>query len=233
VAVTLASVAGFVDAVGYITLLGVFIAHMSGNTAAMGAHLGQGKTVAALARAAPIPLFVVGVGGGAVLIEVLTRRAVRSTAAVVLGLEAALLLAVLLIGDAALAHGVVAAQRGWTFYCLIVLAATAMGLQTSALRRLAGQTVRTTFVTGMLTHLGEESAKFVLSATRPAASPSRLRLLALIWLCYAGGAVFGGWAQGEWSLNALVIPLVILGAVIAVDLVRPIHGAGDRALAGV
>src|SRR5579864_4242388 len=157
-----------------------------------------------------------------------TRRGVRSTAAVVLGLEAALLLAVLVIGDSALSHGVVAAQKGWTFYGLVVLAAAAMGLQTSALRRLAGQTVRTTFVTGMLTHLGEEVARFVLPASRPSASGSRLRLLTLIWVFYAGGAVFGGWAHDHWSLNALVVPLLILVAVIAVDLVHPIHAPDDR-----
>jgi uncharacterized membrane protein YoaK (UPF0700 family) len=233
VALTLALVGGFVDAVGYITLLGVFIAHMSGNSAAMGAHFGQGKAMAGLARAAPIPLFVTGVAGGAVLIEVLARRGVRSTAAVVLGLEALLLLAVLVVGDAALVHGQVAAQKGWTFYGLIVLAATAMGLQTSALRRLAGQTVRTTFVTGMLTHLGEEAAKFALPSSRPSASASRLRLLALVWICYAAGAVFGGWAHGQWSVNALVVPLAILVALVAVDVVRPIHAPGDRALVNV
>jgi uncharacterized membrane protein YoaK (UPF0700 family) len=225
VALTLALVGGFVDAVGYITLLGVFIAHMSGNSAAMGAHFGQAKAAAGLARAAPIPLFVLGVGGGVVLIEILTRRGVRSTAAVVLGVEAGMLLAVMLLGDAELSHGVVPAQKGWTFYALIFLAAAAMGLQTSALRRLAGQTVRTTFVTGMLTHLGEEAAKFALPSTRASASPSRLGLLALIWTCYAAGAIFGGWAHDEWALNALVIPLAVLGAVIAVDLVSPIHDA--------
>jgi uncharacterized membrane protein YoaK (UPF0700 family) len=224
VALTLALVGGIVDAVGYITLLGVFIAHMSGNSAAMGAHFGQGKTAAALARAAPIPLFVFGVAAGAVVIELLARRGVRSTAAVVLGVEAVLLLAVMLLGDSRLPHGVVAAQKGWTFYALIVLAATAMGLQTSALRRLAGKTVRTTFVTGMLTHLGEEAAKFALPSTRASASPSRLGLLASIWGCYAAGAVLGGWAHDEWSLHALVFPLVVLAVVIGVDLVRPIHG---------
>jgi uncharacterized membrane protein YoaK (UPF0700 family) len=230
VALTLALVGGIVDAVGYITLLGVFIAHMSGNSAAMGAHFGQGKAAAGLARAAPIPLFVFGVALGAILIAALARRGVRSTAAAVLGLEATLLLTVMLLGDASLSGGKVTAQSGWTFYALVFLAATAMGLQTSALRRLGGKTVRTTFVTGMLTHLGEEAAKFVVPASRPAASSSRLRLLAGIWVCYAAGAIFGGWAHDQWALNALVVPLLILAAVIAVDLVRPIHGPGDIAL---
>jgi uncharacterized membrane protein YoaK (UPF0700 family) len=223
VALTLALVGGFVDAVGYITLLGVFVAHMSGNSASMGAHFGQGKTMAGLVRAAPIPLFVLGVVAGTILIEVLARRGIRSTAAVALGVEAGLLLAVLLLGDAELTHGVVVAQKGWTFFALIFLAAAAMGFQTSALRRLGGKTVSTTFVTGMLTNLGEEAAKLALPSTRPSGSPSRLRLLASIWVCYAAGAILGGWAHDQWALNALLGPLVVLGAVIAVDLVRPIH----------
>ncbi|MBV8161487.1 MAG: DUF1275 domain-containing protein [Acidimicrobiia bacterium] len=231
VALALAMVGGFVDAVGYLTLLGVFIAHMSGNSASMGAHFGQGNAMAGLARAAPIPLFVFGVTGGAVAIDVLARRGVRSTAAVVLAVEAVLLLAVMVIGDATLSHGVVAAQRGWTFYALVVLAATAMGLQTSALRRLAGQTVRTTYVTGMLTHLGEEVARFVLPSSRPSASGPRLRVLLFVWVCYAVGAVAGGWAHDQWSLNALLAPLAVLALVIAVDLVRPIHGPGAPSLA--
>ena len=230
-AFTLALVGGFVDAVGYITLLGVFIAHMSGNSAAMGAHFGQGKTMAGIARAAPIPLFVLGVAAGAIIIDELARRGVRSTASAILGLEACLLLSVMLLGDASLSHGVVAAQKGWTFFALVFLAATAMGLQTSALRRLSGKTVRTTFVTGMLTHLGEEAAKFVLPSSRPSASPSRLRLLTLVWTCYAAGAVLGGWAHDQWQLNALVFPLLVLVVLIAVDLRRPIHGPGDTALA--
>ncbi|MBV9411015.1 MAG: DUF1275 domain-containing protein, partial [Acidimicrobiia bacterium] len=229
---TLALVGGFVDAVGYITLLGIFIAHMSGNSAAMGAHFGQGKFASGLARAAPIPLFVLGVAAGAILIDELARRGIRSTAAVVFGLEACLLFTVMLLGDASLSHGTVAAQKGWTFYALIFLAASAMGLQTSALRRLAGKTVRTTFVTGMLTHLGEEAAKFVLPSTRPTASSSRLRLLTLVWVCYAAGAILGGWAHDQWALNALVAPLVVLLVLIGVDLVSPIHGPGDTALSG-
>jgi uncharacterized membrane protein YoaK (UPF0700 family) len=149
----------------------------------------------------------------------------------VLGVEACLLVGVMVLGDASLPHGVVASQKGWTFYALIVMAATAMGLQTSALRRLAGKTVRTTFVTGMLTHLGEETAKFVLPSSRPSASPSRLRLLALVWVSYAAGAIAGGWAHDQWALNALLAPLAVLVVLVGVDLVSPIHGSGDTALA--
>jgi uncharacterized membrane protein YoaK (UPF0700 family) len=45
-ALVLASVAGFGDAVGYIVLHGLFTPHMSGNTARLGALLGHGEASA-------------------------------------------------------------------------------------------------------------------------------------------------------------------------------------------
>src|SRR5690349_6360434 len=72
-AVSLAWVAGFVDAVGYVSLFRLFIAHMSGNSAAMGAHFGQGEWGEAFYRAFPIPVFVLGVIAGAALHEAASR----------------------------------------------------------------------------------------------------------------------------------------------------------------
>jgi uncharacterized membrane protein YoaK (UPF0700 family) len=77
-AVLLAWVAGFVDAVGYLSLSHLFLAHMSGNSAAMGAYFGQGRWGAAFHRAFPIPMFVLGVAAGAALNEAASRRGVRS-----------------------------------------------------------------------------------------------------------------------------------------------------------
>src|SRR5436190_18824278 len=52
-------------------------------------------------------------------------------------------------------HG--AAGGSWDYFLLAVLAVLAMGWQNAALRRVAGVPVHTTFVTGILTHLAEES----------------------------------------------------------------------------
>src|SRR5581483_8908976 len=83
-AVALAGVAGFVDAAGFLTLGGVFTAHMSGNSARLGVRLGQGDLSAALPMLAAIALFVVGVAGGALASELWTRRGRGTTVAVVL-----------------------------------------------------------------------------------------------------------------------------------------------------
>src|ERR1019366_5325902 len=48
VAITLAAIAGWVDAVGFLVLFGLFTAHLSGNTARLGVELGQGNVGLAL-----------------------------------------------------------------------------------------------------------------------------------------------------------------------------------------
>ena len=50
---------------------------------------------------------------------------------------------------------------GWTFYFVAALPPLAMGVQNSALCRIGGMGVRTTFITGMLTNAGMEFAEYV------------------------------------------------------------------------
>ncbi len=54
-AVLLAWVAGFVDSLGYLALAKVFTAHMSGNSAAVGAELGAGNWHEAMVKGLAIP----------------------------------------------------------------------------------------------------------------------------------------------------------------------------------
>jgi uncharacterized membrane protein YoaK (UPF0700 family) len=50
----LAWVAGYVDAVGFLTLAGLFVAHMSGNTVRLGVFVGDGDWSLAAQRFVPI-----------------------------------------------------------------------------------------------------------------------------------------------------------------------------------
>src|SRR5215475_312158 len=112
-AVLLAWVAGFVDAVGYVLLFRLFIAHMSGNSAAMGAHFGQGEWGEAFYRAFPIPVFVLGVIAGAALNEAASRRGVRSLFSLTLSVEAALLFLFMICGEGVIRGGVTGANLAW------------------------------------------------------------------------------------------------------------------------
>ena len=241
-AVLLAWVAGIVDAVGYLTLFRLFTAHMSGNSVEMGLRLGQGDWAEALRRAVPIPLFVLGVALGAALSEAAARRGMRSTFALVLALEAALLLTFMLYGSGSLRGGAFPSTTDWTYYLPVALLVLAMGLQTATLQRVGGRTVRTTYVTGMLTNLALASVTYLfwrydrkrgqVGADDKGASLQRVALLGAIWCAYALGAILGGYAELHWALRSLLFPLCALAAVIALDLLRPINTAPNHASSG-
>src|SRR5256886_10728714 len=103
-----------------------------------------------------IIVFAIGVAAGIALVEALRRRSAPAPAARVLGVEGVLLLGFMLVGRIVL-DGQSATGGSWDYYLLAVLAVLAMGWQNAALRRVAGVPVHTTFVTGILTHLAEES----------------------------------------------------------------------------
>lgn len=237
-AVALAATAGSVDAVGFIVLSRVFTAHMSGNTAGLGAAIGHGWWGEALRRGFPIPVFVLSVVVGGVAIEGCARRGVQRTMSVVLLGESFLLLVALAAGTPLVRHGVIATTHGWSFFALVACLSGAMGLQTAALQRVRGHTIRTTYVTGMLTHLADEAVGlwfFLRDQGRGDARGTwlerakkhegfhRMRLLAALWAAYASGAVIGSLLDARVNLFALSPATVVLVAVIVRDQVAPLH----------
>jgi len=240
-AILLAWVASFVDAVGYVLLFRLFIAHMSGNSAAMGAHFGQGEWGEAFYRAFPIPVFVLGVIAGAALNEAASRRGVRSLFSLTLSVEAALLFLFMICGEGVIRGGVTGANLAWDLYPLVALPAFAMGLQNAALRRVGGRIVPTTYVTGMLTDLAETGVEYLYwlrdrsrgamghrGGASPRAAPRQtsLKMMLLgssIWLAFVTGAITGGYAQMRWELRSLLLPLSGLAFIIALDWLQPIH----------
>lgn len=244
-ALVLASVAGFVDAFGYVALRGLFTAHMSGNTAELGVLLGHGEVSAwpfpaALPLAAAVSLFVFGIAAGTVINELATRRGVRSIAAMVLGLQA-LLLAIFMFYSAAAVGQTLSVHSARGFYVLAALAIVSIGLQACALRQIAGRTVRTTYISGVLTNLAQELVNYlfwlrdgedraarsylgdVLGLGSRRESGQRALLLGGISSSYLFGAVSGAWTEERLGPWALALPILALAITALADLRRPIH----------
>ena len=80
----LAWVGGFVDAAGFLVLMGLFTAHMSGNSTGLGVALATGHWDEAIRRGFVIPIFVLATMAGVAWIEVRTQsdpsEAVRNRA---------------------------------------------------------------------------------------------------------------------------------------------------------
>lgn len=239
-ALVLALTAGCVDAVSYLVLWKVFTAHMSGNSVASAVSAGLGETSHAMHRAFAIPIFVLGVALGAALSEALARSGVRRIFTVAVTLEASLLLVFLLWGGALLHDGVIPPEPAWRFYLLIAVVTLAMGVQNATLRRVGSVTVRTTYISGMLTNFAEQSVQYLfwlrdhwrahrghlavlLRLSRQQSSFRHLCLQGSIWVVFALGAILGVAATLRWGLVSLLLPVACLVAIAFCDLIDPIY----------
>lgn len=181
----ISALAGYVDAIGFVSLGGYFASFMSGNSTRLGVEWANGQVAGGLALLL-IALFVAGAAAGTGC-----ARAGRERAGLVV-------LAAILIASAAL-HDV-------TRSAAIGLAAFAMGaLNTLAARHLA-LPVGLTYMTGTLIRLGEALGGD--AATRwHDALPYLLHWLALVLGAMLGAIVFhhvGGFAMGLAALGPLL-----------------------------
>lgn len=172
-------VAGLADAVGYITMGGVFTANMTGNTVLAGIALARHDYAEAWRHIAPLFCFFLG-GVASRLILRLARHFMPC-----LLIEAALLVIVefLPIGPEP----------------KVMIVAFAMGMQATAVTHFAGDAVSTVVVTSTLARAAEAVLDWLWPAT--AAHPPSIvhpRLLALTWGGYLVGAVIG----------TLLVPLI-------------------------
>ena len=245
--VAVAWVAGFVDAVGFLTLYGLFTAHMSGNSVDVGLALGARNWVTALFRFTPIVTFVLGVALGSTVLEVSSRRQTRPLVAVVLGLESLLLAAYWVCSDI-WRQGAVWRPADGAFYVLTALLTLAMGVQNTTLRRVGKRVIHTTFVTGMLTEVTIESIKLLFwfgDRVRNSGSHRWRRVkralvvvqrqeafnhsvaLTGIWALYVVGAMLGTISELRVGSVALLAPVVVLLALAALDLRKPLYPSAN------
>jgi len=208
-AVTLGALAGYVDAVAFSQLFGVFPANQSGNAIVLGISLGD-PTTAAWRPAVAIVGFAVGIAGAVALQRAFAGR--RPTLVLVLA-EAVLLAAVaLLVGDLGAVDQLLDGIRG----ALLLLAASfAMGVQTEVIRAHAGVSLSTTYQTGVLVQIAERSTPGGHAADRPRAAGA-LVLLGGVLVGYVGGAALGA-ALGRTAGWALAVPAVVLAALATTE----------------
>ncbi|WP_414475613.1 YoaK family protein [Microvirga sp. M2] len=196
----LTAVAGWVDAIGFLQLSGLYTSFMSGNTTQLGVSLG---TTGGFARILPLAL-VAAFFTGAFTGNLLALLSGRWCLPTVLGMVSCLLgLAFWIFGSGETVHGV------------SLLLSGAMGAQNAALRQVKGVHAGTTYVTGTLFSAGRDLAAAVLGK-----GPRwRWLLHVAVWLFLmagaAGGAATFGHA-GRWSLGLPAILLALLTSTASI-----------------
>jgi uncharacterized membrane protein YoaK (UPF0700 family) len=195
-ATILTIIAGIADAVGYITMGGVFAANMTGNTVLAGIAAAQRNYTDAWHHLAPLLAFFVG----AMLSRLLLRLSHKPTVGLLV--EAALLA---IVGFLTLDREVA-----------VMIVAVAMGVQASAITHFAGSAVSTVVVTSTLARTADALLDRLWSGEKkqlPAVT--NLPLLGFTWMGYLVGAVAGTLLLAVMPYP-LLVPVALLGLLLLI-----------------
>ena len=219
----LAFVGGFVNSSGFV-LIGSFTSHVTGNVGRLADDAATGQYTAAVAALTLVLCFFAGAFSASVIVESrFLGRATSRAYALALTVEALLLLLFTLLSYVtASAHPRVRDAEA-------ALLCIAMGLQNALVSRLSGAVVRTTHLTGVVTDLGIEGARWFrfwrhsLSeatrvplvfgrnvAERPAAP--KILLLATIAASFLSGATSGALAAVHFHHAAMLFAAAAVAA---------------------
>ncbi|WP_242125685.1 YoaK family protein [Sphingobium sp. Sx8-8] len=202
-AIGLAAQAGFIDALGFLKLGGLFVSFMSGNSTRLGVGIASGTAVAWTA-AGLIGAFVGGVVAGALV----AQRAGPWRKQAVLTLATLLLLCAALL-----------TLSGEPDNGLTLLMAAAMGAVNNVFQRDGEVSIGVTYMTGALVKLGQQLAV----ALTGGAAWNWLPYL-LLWLGLVAGAVTGGWLFTLMDLHALWIATASSALLLLWSIrLRPLH----------
>jgi uncharacterized membrane protein YoaK (UPF0700 family) len=183
----LTALAGWVDAIGFISLGGFYVSFMSGNTTQLGIGLTRLDAGLVALPAVLLGCFVFGAFMATIVSNAFGRWSLPAT----LLLEGLLLACALLL----------------FFWQVPIISATgpltiAMGTQNAALRTERGHRIGGTFVTGTVFGLGEALALWCLGQ----GGPRPVLRHAFGWAALAAGAAAGTWAFSAYGLLALTVP---------------------------
>jgi uncharacterized membrane protein YoaK (UPF0700 family) len=181
-ACALSALAGYVDAIGFLHLGGLFVSFMSGNSTQMGVSLAEAHWSSAAKSLGLIALFVIGAAAGSLIV---LGRGVNRQPWVLLA-EALLLVAGALCYAFDLSTAAVAA---------IVLA---MGVENAVFQIEGGGGLGLTYVTGALVKVGQLAAAALTGGARWAWAPNLL-----LWAALVGGSACGTLAYHWINLAAI------------------------------
>lgn len=234
IAVMLAWVAGFVDAVGWLFVFHIYTSHMTGNTAAFGISAAQSNWRDGWRHAWPIVPFLFGGLFSAFSTAAARRKKIHSSFSIALAVEVALLLVFIF-----------AERRHTSTDTLTSLLAAAMGVQTLTVTRVSGLRIYTTYLTGSLSKFSEAVVRYgfwfrdrtrgrmarrigkVLRVTPRLDYAQHMLLTIGLWFGFFFGAFTGAMMRQAMGLDCMILPAAALVVAILVDLLRPVAAADD------
>lgn len=210
VPVLLAIVAGFVDSAAFLAFNGFFVAQATGSYVLAGAGFWAPASFAII-KVAAIPVFMATAAATAALIRFLDVPK-NAALAVTLGLEALLILGLMIFGD------ISATGPAATWACLFGLAA--MGVHSALCRVLLAGYGATSVMT---TNTVQFSVDLADSLLKRSLEPRLLRI-GSVMLAFLAGVGGGALAFSSIGFGCLLAPILVLAAIATWSLA---HGESD------
>lgn len=207
--------AGAVNAGGFL-VVHIYTSHLTGVVSQLADNLVLGNTALVLGALGALLAFVFGAATTAVLVNWARHRKLRSSYALPLLLEAALMLVFGLLGAVTLSW-----STPFTVPLTVLLLAFIMGLQNATVTKMSSAQIRTTHMTGVITDLGMELGR-ALYWNRHSSPPdrhihankARLKLFSGLLGMFLLGGISG--AAGFKHLGFIfVVPLAIVLCVLS------------------
>jgi uncharacterized membrane protein YoaK (UPF0700 family) len=216
----LSSVAGYVDAAGFLGLFGLFTAHVTGELVAAGTTFASRGNSGVSLRLATIPVFIVSVAV-TVLVARGTRRHGHRPLTALLALMT-LALAVFCATGVVLRPQLETADQ-WKVVLTGAVGVFAMGIQNTLMRDLLSGLGPTTLMTGNLTRLTIDLVEMAIpehefepqdeASSRRSATRRRLIQSATPVLAFVLGTALGGTAITMFGFWSIALPATTVGAL--------------------
>jgi len=217
---TLAFVAGAINAGGFLAV-GTYTSHVTGSFSRAADELVLGRTRPALGALAMVGFFLAGAFTTGLFVQLGTRLRLRGRYALALAFEAGLLCLFGLSGTTLARHEELMLPATVVLLCFL------MGMHNAVVTHISSAVVRTTHMTGIVTDLGIELARWTVRhepRTEPGerALRARLSLHALVLLAFFCGGLSGalGFARLGYSISLAFAAVLLALALrpIALDL---------------
>jgi uncharacterized membrane protein YoaK (UPF0700 family) len=207
------------DALSYLALDGIFVSFMSGSTVFLGLRIGAGNVPSALNALSAIMGYIGGVALAAYIAYPTStqEKLWPESATKMVAIELLLLVVFVISGFFA---GKPPAQ--FSVYVLIALASLAMGIQSAIVYALGVYGVVTTAISATWTGaiIGLVDWRRSPATKRTVKQKQNLGVQGVVLALFILGATAGGLAETRFSLEAAIIPVVIIGLVIVIASLR-------------
>jgi uncharacterized membrane protein YoaK (UPF0700 family) len=217
--VTLAFTSGFIDALAYLGLGGVFVSNMTGNTILLGLAISEGKIFAAARSTTSLLGYLSGVAIGASITNPKTKREKNSATSKTWPLVATTSFTMECIVLLFFAVGGYLASENpipILIYALIALSSIAMGMQSVGVQALGVRGIATTYITGTWTMMVTTLTHKSLPKNGATASTTNdnTRVQALVLAFYVVAAILSGTAERGFFLKAALVPVFAIAIVV-------------------